>query len=230
MNVKIIAFDADDTLWDNEHYFKQTADAFCTLLSAYLPEKDVAQELNKIAVANIPLYGFGIKGFMLSMIEACLNVSGSGCNGELIQKIIVLGKKMLDEPVNLIDGIEDVLAVLQKNYKLVVATKGDLLDQEKKLKKSGLLPFFHHIEIMSEKDENSYLKMIRHLDVQPEEFLMIGNSLKSDVIPVLAIGGHAIHIPYYITNVHEYVGESIENPRFKSLADIKSVLTLFYHK
>lgn len=226
MSYKVIAFDADDTLWDNEHYFKQNEDAFCELLCQYLPGEQVLEILNTTSAANLSLYGFGIKGFVLSMIEACLKVSDGRCSSDLIRRIIELGKTMLDEPVGLLEGVEEVLAGLRDKYRLIVATKGDLLDQERKLSKSGLLSYFHHVEIMSAKNEKAYTKLVKHLDVVPAEFLMVGNSLKSDVIPVLNIGAHAIHIPYHITSIHERVEAPVEDPGFRSLSHIRDLLQL----
>ena len=131
---------------------------------------------------------------------------------------------MLNQPIELLDGVEEVLENLKGKYRLVVATKGDLLDQERKLKKSNLTGYFHHVEVMSEKDDANYLKLIKHLDIQPDELLMIGNSLKSDVMPVLNVGGYAIHVPYHITWAHEQIEHTIDNERFKSVENIKEVL------
>lgn len=143
---------------------------------------------------NLAIYGYGVKAFILSIIETALRVSNNTVPPIIIEKIIEYGKEQLNQPVDLLGDVADVLLALKDKYKLVVATKGELLDQERKLKKSGLEHFFHHIEIMSDKQEADYLKLIKHLDIQPKEFLMIGNSLKSDIMPVLAIGGHAVHI------------------------------------
>lgn len=224
MNIKVVAFDADDTLWQNEHYFKQTEDQFCSLLADYLPQWEVEKALFETEIVNLPLYGYGIKGFILSMIETAIRISENRLDPRVIEQIVQLGKGMLNEPVELMDGITDVLDALKGKYKLIVATKGDLLDQERKLKKSGLLHYFHHIEVMTEKDEDNYMKLLKHLEVGPEELLMIGNSLKSDVLPVLNIGGHAFHIPFHITSVHEQVKEAVEHERFRSLLNIREVL------
>lgn len=224
MSIKVIAFDADDTLWVNEPYFQETENKFCALLENYLPHHSVLQELFKTEIQNLSIYGYGIKGFVLSMIETALRVSNNNVSIEVIEKIIQYGKDQLDRPIEMLDGMEQALHLLKKKYRLVMATKGDLLDQERKLKKSGLEHYFHHIEIMSEKQEADYQKLIRHLDIKPEEFLMIGNSLKSDSMPVLAIGGHAIHIPYHTTWVHEKVDEKIEHPNFRQAEHIKDVL------
>ncbi len=224
MNIKVIAFDADDTLWVNEPYFRQTEESFCELLGNYLSLRDLERELLRIEIANLPLYGYGIKGFVLSMVETALRVSNNTITADVVEQILDLGKQMLNQPIELLDGVPEVLETLKGKYRLVVATKGDLLDQERKLKKSNLTGYFHHVEVMSEKDDANYLKLIKHLDIQPEELLMIGNSLKSDVMPVLNVGGHAIHVPYHITWAHEQIEHSIDNERFKSVENIKEVL------
>jgi putative hydrolase of the HAD superfamily len=226
MDIKVIAFDADDTLWVNEPYFRRTEEAFCELMSGYLSLHDLERELLKIEIANLPLYGYGVKGFVLSMIETAMTVSNKTISIDVVDRILALGKAMLDQPIELLDGVEDVLTALKDKYRLVVATKGDLLDQERKLRKSGLSHYFHHIEIMSEKDDANYLKLVRHLDIKPEELLMVGNSLKSDVLPVLNIGGHAVHVPYHITWAHEVVDNTIEHDKFTSMASIRQVLEM----
>jgi putative hydrolase of the HAD superfamily len=137
-----------------------------------------------------------------------------------------LGKQMLDQPIELLDGVEDVLQKLKDKYRLVVATKGDLLDQERKLKKSGISHYFHHIEIMSEKDDANYLKLIRHLDIKPEELMMVGNSLKSDILPVLNVGGYATHVPYHITWAHEQIEDDIDNEKFRTVIYITDILDI----
>lgn len=223
-HISVIAFDADDTLWVNEPYFQETEARFCSLLEDYLPHHTVSQELFKTEMANLSLYGYGIKSFMLCMIETILRVSENTAPPEAIQKVIQYGQEMLNKPIELLDGIEGVLKELSGKYRLVVATKGDLLDQERKLKKSGLEHYFHHIEIMSDKKESDYTKLLKHLDCRPEEFLMIGNSLKSDVMPVLAIGGHAVHIPFHTTWVHEHVDTTIEDPRFYQFTTVSELL------
>ncbi|MEO6547433.1 MAG: HAD family hydrolase [Ferruginibacter sp.] len=224
MNIKVIAFDADDTLWINEPYFLETETKFCALLEDYLPRHTLAKELFKTEIQNLPLYGYGVKGFMLSMIETALRVSNNTLAIEVLEKAIVFGKELLEKPIEILDGVEDVLKALKGSYRLVVATKGDLLDQERKLKKSGLEHYFHHIEIMSDKQEADYRKLIKHLDIQPEEFLMIGNSLKSDIMPVLAIGGYGIHIPYHTTWAHEQVEHRVEHANFRHVNQIIEIL------
>ena len=224
-NIKVIAFDADDTLWVNEPYFREAEDKFCALLEDYLPQHSVAHELFKTEIRNLPLYGYGIKGFMLSMIETILEVTEGTASLEMISKVIQFGKEQLNKPIELLEGIDAVLEALKGDYRLVVATKGDLVDQERKLQKSGLENFFHHIEIMSEKHEKDYLKLLKHLDCKPENFLMIGNSLKSDVLPVLQLGGHAVHIPFHTTWAYEVVEHHVEHANFKSVETISEILT-----
>jgi putative hydrolase of the HAD superfamily len=150
--LKVIAFDADDTLWVNEPYFQEVENKFCEMMEDYHPQHTISRELLKIEIANLSLYGYGVKGYILSMIEAALHISGKTISIEAIEKILDLGKEMLEKPIELLDGVEEVLQQLQGKYRLVVATKGDLLDQERKLKKSGLEKYFHHIEIMSDKE------------------------------------------------------------------------------
>lgn len=226
-SVKIIAFDADDTLWHNEQFFRETEEKFSAMLEEFLPVHASQRELLAIEIKNIDLYGYGIKAFMLSMIEAAIQITNARISAASIEKIIALGKEMLDKPVVLLPEVESVLLLLSQKYRLVVATKGDLLDQERKLKKSGLSKYFHHVEIMTEKKEADYEKLIRHLDIVPQEFAMIGNSLKSDVLPILQLGGFGIHIPYHTTWVHETVDAEIKSDRFFHFENIKEILSLF---
>jgi putative hydrolase of the HAD superfamily len=224
MKPKIIAFDADDTLWDNELFFRETENRFCALFENYLPQHSVERELLQVELKNITLYGYGVKAFILSMIETAISITDKKVKGDVIEKIIGFGQELLSKPVTLIDGVEEVLKALKPKYRLVLATKGDLLDQERKLKKSGLTDYFHHIEIMSEKKEADYAKLIKHLDIQPAEFMMIGNSLKSDILPVLNLGGHAIHIPYHVTWAHEHIDTEITHDNLRQATSVKEVL------
>ena len=221
-----IAFDADDTLWVNEPYFQETEKKFCQLLQDYLPPDRISQELFKTEMENLNLYGYGIKGFMLCMIETLSRVSGGKASLTLVDEIMELGKILLQKPVELLDGVKEVLNSLKDDFRLIVATKGDLLDQERKLKKSGLMDCFHHIEVMSDKGEDDYRKLLKHLDCRPEHFLMVGNSVKSDIIPVLEIGGFAAHVPYHTTWAHEEVRSSLDHPRFRQLKTIREIKQL----
>jgi putative hydrolase of the HAD superfamily len=226
-SVKVIAFDADDTLWENETYFAEAEQRFSELLEDFLPKHTVLRELLHTEISNLPLYGYGIKAFMLSMIETALRISDNKIPASVIQKAIDIGREMLDKPVVLLDGVEEVLKSLKGRYRLVMATKGDLLDQERKLIKSNLQGYFHHIEIMSEKKEEDYRKLIRHLDIPAESFMMIGNSLKSDVMPVISVGGYGIHIPFHTTWAHERIEVDLESERFIVLQKISEVPDLF---
>ncbi len=223
-NLQAIAFDADDTLWINEPYFQETEKLFCALLEDYVPHHTVSQELFKTEMQNLALYGYGVKGFMLSMVETALRVSNHTLDVTVIGKILQYGKDLLERPIVLLDGVKDVLEALKGKYRLVVATKGDLLDQERKLQHSGLESYFHHIEIMSDKQEKDYHKLIKHLDIDPSHFMMLGNSLKSDVLPVLAIGGYGVHVPYHTTWVHEQTTHNVAHPNFTQLQTISEIL------
>jgi putative hydrolase of the HAD superfamily len=226
MNLKVIAFDADDTLFVNEPYFQETEQKFCALLSDYLSQQGLSQELFRVEIANLDLYGYGIKGYILSMIEAAMNISNNTISIEIIQKIIQYGKELLEKPIELLDGVEETLEALKGNYKLIVATKGDLKDQQSKLHRSGLGHYFHHIEVMADKQEVNYEKLLKRLDIKADEFFMIGNSLKSDVLPVLGIGGHAVHIPFHTTWEHEKINHKVEHPNFRTLEKITEVLPI----
>ena len=223
---EIVGFDADDTLWINESYYRSMEDEFYLLMQDYLGQDELAKELLQTEIRNIPIYGFGVKSFTLSMIETAIKFSGGKIAIAAIQHIVDMGKAILNHPVELIDDVKGVLQTLNGRYKLILVTKGDLLHQEKKLKESSLEEFFDHIEIVSDKTEQDYQKLISHLDIPAEKFLMIGNSLKSDVLPVLNIGGHAYHVPYQTTWELEKVHEKIDHPNFKELSSIKEVLDL----
>ena len=225
-NIKVIAFDADDTLWVNEPYFRETEEAFGRLMANFMLPHTAARELLLTEIKNLPLYGYGIKGFMLSMVETALKITNNTIDAHGLEKIIELGKDLLARPIELLEGVEEVLLALKEHYRLVVATKGDLLDQERKLRLSGIEHHFHHIEIMSEKGEGDYKKLLKHLDIQPSEFLMIGNSLKSDVLPVLNIGGYAVHVPFHTTWEHEQIHHTINHENFQEVVHMNELLPL----
>ncbi len=224
-NIKVIAFDADDTLWVNEPYFRKTEGEFAALLSGFETKYKIDQELFKKEISNLSLYGYGIKGFVLSMIECGLELSNYTLTGKDIERILNFGKKMLNQPIELLDDVEMVLQKLSLKYKLIVVTKGDLVDQERKLKKSKLVKYFHHIEVVSEKKEMDYKCILKHLDIIPAELLMVGNSLKSDILPLLSIGASAIHVPYHTTWIHEEVTmEEQNNADYRTVTTLKDIL------
>ena len=225
-NIKVIGFDADDTLWVNETYFRAAEKEFAKLLSQFETPNKIDQELYKMEIKNLPLYGYGVKGFMLSMVEIALELSNYSLSNKTLEKILDIGKDMINKPVELLDDVEEVLQKLSRKYKLIVATKGDLLDQERKLEKSGLLKYFHHIEVLSEKESTNYGKLLSHLEIMPSELLMIGNSLKSDILPLIEIGAQAAHIPFHTTWQHETVEYSNSNGKnYLTLDALKDIYT-----
>ena len=226
MNLKVIAFDADDTLFVNEPYFQEVEQKFCALMQDYLSHQGLSQELFRTEIDNLDLYGYGIKGYILSMIEAAMKISNNTISLEIIEKIIIYGKELLQKPIELLDGVEETLKALSGKYKLIVATKGDLKDQQSKLHRSGLGHYFHHIEVMADKQEINYQKLLKRLEIEPSEFFMIGNSLKSDVLPVLGIGGYAVHIPFHTTWEHERISHKVEHANFKTFEKITEVLPI----
>lgn len=222
--IKVIAFDADDTLWVNETYFREVEDEFAKLLIDYETENKIGQELFKVEMDNLRLYGFGVKSFMLSMIEAALKISNHTLDQKVLSRMLELGKQMLEKPIELLPDVERTLKTLKDDYKLILATKGDLLDQERKLEKSGLGRYFNQIEILSDKQVTNYRNLIHQLEVDPSEFLMIGNSLKSDVLPLLDLGAKAIHIPFHTTWAHELVDVKETKRPYDTVSRLKSVL------
>lgn len=227
-DIKVIGFDADDTLWVNETYFRDAELEFAKLLAKYETANKIDQELFKMEMNNLPLYGYGVKGFVLSMVEMALELSNNQVSNSTINAILNIGKNMLNKPVELLEGVEFTLKTLSKDYRLILVTKGDLLDQERKLEKSGLIDYFHHIEVLSDKQEANYSKLLGHLDISPSEFLMIGNSLKSDILPLVNIKAKAIHVPFHTTWLHEEVSDDERKDKtyktVHSLLDVVQVL------
>lgn len=227
-DIKVIGFDADDTLWENEMLFRNTEKEFYKLLSTYEVEHRLSKELFKKEIDNLKIYGYGIKGFMLSMIETALSISDNRIHGQIVADIIQLGRNMLTAPVDLIDQVPETLAKLGKHYRLILVTKGDLLEQQRKLQVSGLEGHFHHIEILSDKTPEQYQRLLNHLDVRPEEFVMIGNSLKSDVLPPIKIGSKSIHIPFHTTWAHEEVShDEKKDLEYLELSKIDQLIPYF---
>ena len=222
--ITTIGFDADDTLWVNETYFRQAEEKFAMLLEGYETKNKIDQELFKMEIKNLDLYGYGIKGFMLSMVESALELSNNEIPQATLTKILNLGKEMIAKPVEVLEGVEKVLAELKTKYRLLVLTKGDLLDQERKLERSGLTKYFHHVEVLSDKKEINYQKLLNHLQIEVKEFLMIGNSLKSDVLPLLQIGAKAIHAPFHTTWQHEEVIVEKDNRNYLELNNLDEII------
>lgn len=221
---EIIAFDADDTLWHNESIYLDTHEKFQQLLRQYHSEEWIQQRLHETEIRNLQHFGYGIKGFTLSMIETAIELSEGRVSANEIQTIIELGKEMLRAPVELLDGVASTLAQLAASYKLMLITKGDLLDQESKIARSGLGDYFSHIEVVSEKNVETYQRLAAKHNIAPAHFLMVGNSLKSDILPVIAMGGQAVYIPYHTTWVHERVAEEdLATRQYVTIQNIRSL-------
>jgi len=222
--IKIIGFDGDDTLWVNEPLYQDIEKKLCQLLKDYLPAGQVSAELFKTEMSNLELYGYGAKGFMLSQIETAIRISKKQIPASVIDQIIDMGKQLLSNPVQLLDGVAEVLKELKQRYKLIVATKGDLLDQQRKLTQSGLIEHFHHIEIMSDKQAENYMQLFTNIAVEPQSFLMVGNSMKSDIQPILQMGGNAVYVPFHTTWQHETTDEEPQTGnnylKVKSISEI----------
>ncbi|MDB4837068.1 HAD family hydrolase [Marinomonas sp.] len=224
-SITTIAFDADDTLWRNEDIFIHAQDEFIKLLLAYHDEAFIRSHLNSVQVKNLQHFGYGIKGFTLSMIETAIELTEGRIVGSEIHEIIELARRMLASPVEVLPEVRNTLERLHADYQLIVITKGDLLDQESKFSRSGLVDLFEAIEVVSDKTPNSYLQVLKRHNIKKSSFLMVGNSLKSDILPVLDLGAQAIHIPYHSTWDHELVNdETLEGyPKLQVLSSIKDL-------
>lgn len=225
--IKVIAFDADDTLWSNEPFFQEVEKQYTDLLKPYGTSEEISAALFQTEMKNLKLLGYGAKAFTISMVETALQVNQQKIAAEDIRRIIDLGKSLLEMPIELLPGVKETLKVLKEkgNYKLVVATKGDLLDQENKLERSGLAPYFDHIEVMSDKTEKEYRRLLNILQIDPSEFLMIGNSLKSDIQPVLSLGGYGVHVPFEVMWQHEVV-DTFTHDHLKQIKGVDELLSL----
>jgi putative hydrolase of the HAD superfamily len=223
---RLIGLDGDDTLWESEVHFADVHVVYRELLAPYVGEgTDVDARLYATERRNLELFGYGAKGFTLSMIETAIELSGGTVMTADISRILELGKGLLSHPVELIDGVvETVPALAAAGYRLVLVTKGDLFHQEQKVAASGLADHFEQIAIVSEKDEATYRRVLANAEVAPEEFLMVGNTIRSDVLPVLAIGGRAVQVPHHYTWSHEVVESDVEFPVLERLTDLPAWL------
>ncbi len=199
----LIAFDADDTLWHNESHYQRTQERLQELLAPVCSAETTKEALYATEMRNLKLFGYGAKSFGLSMIETAIELTGGRIAGHEIQQIIDAVKEMLTNDIGILEGVKETLADLASRYPLMLITKGDLVDQESKLVRSGLAGYFEHVEIVSEKTSTVYAGLLKKIDVAPDRFLMVGNSMRSDILPVTEIGGHAVHIPYHVTWAHE---------------------------
>ncbi len=218
-----MAFDADDTLWHSEDGFHEITARYSELVVARAPGASIGgitELLDWTERANLTHFGYGVKSFTLSMIETAAAVMPDGVPATLVREIIGLGKELLARPVELIDGVAEVVARLAPEYRLLLITKGDLLHQERKIHESGLAPLFEELEIVTEKDPETYRRILREHRVAPESFVMVGNSVKSDVLPVIEIGGRAVHIPYEYLWQHEHAEHDGGVPELASIRDL----------
>lgn len=222
-NLKTIAFDADDTLWHCENKFQDVQTRLTEILDQYAPHDQVQACFHQTEVNNIKLFGYGVKGFTLSMIETAIDISGGKIIAPDIHEIIMLGKGLLDAPLDLIDGCKEVLMQLQGDYRLLLITKGDVLDQRNKIDKSGLDDFFERTAVVQEKDAATYDALFKEHGIDVQSLAMVGNSLRSDILPVLKLGGAAVYIPYHVTAHFEVVEQDISEPRFHQIDHISDL-------
>lgn len=224
--IDVVALDADDTLWHSEVFFERTQRRFTELVRRYVDhDVDVDAILTQVEHRNLTRYGYGIKGFTLSMLEAAIEATGGAIGTTEIDQLLASGRSMLDHPVDLIDGVDDVVTELvERGYRLVVVTKGDLHHQQHKIVASGLADRFERIEIVSEKDPDTYRRVVATMGVDRSRFCMVGNSVRSDVLPVIEIGGHAVHIPYHVTWEHERADHNGDVPTLVSIKQLPAWL------
>jgi putative hydrolase of the HAD superfamily len=224
--IDTIAFDGDDTLWHNERVFTMTQERFRALLEGIEPGAEIDSRLFATERRNLAVFGYGIKGFTLSMIETAVEVTDGRIGGADIARILEFGKAMLAHPVELLTGAEEAVRWVRERYQLMLVTKGDLFDQESKIARSGLADLFQRIEIVSEKDEATYRRILMASGVDAGAFMMVGNSVRSDVLPVVALGGNAVHVPYHVTWAHEVADPPAEGAGFWRLASLAELPAL----
>jgi len=201
--IRLVGFDGDDTLWRSEDYYRAAQAGFEAIVGEYIALDDVHDRLYAIEKRNLALFGYGAKGMTLSMLEAAITLTGARIGARDMQRILELGKTILQHPVDLLPGIREAVAEIAEDYEVVLITKGDLFHQEAKVRQSGLAALFPRIEIVSEKDTATYARVLAEFGLAPAQFAMVGNSLRSDIVPVLELGGWGVHMPYHVTWAHE---------------------------
>ena len=221
--IETVALDADDTLWHNENIFRRTQAEFRALLAQYQDEAWIDERLYRTEMQNLEHYGYGVKSFVLSMVETAVELTEGRIEGVEVLRLLELGREMLTAPIELLDGVDDTLDALAGSFELMLITKGDLLDQESKLERSGLRDRFRHIEIVSRKDRRTYDRILARHDLRPDRFVMVGDSVRSDVLPVLELGGWAVHIPYPTPWQHETTEHRPDGERFLHLSSIREL-------
>jgi putative hydrolase of the HAD superfamily len=225
--IRTLGLDGDDTLWHSESHFVITEEKLRTLLSPYADPDDLHRLMIETERRNLALFGYGVKGFTLSMIETAIQVSEGAIRTREISEIIQAGKELLAHPVELLDGVDETIDALAERVRVVIVTKGDLFHQESKVAASGLSERVAGVEIVAEKDEATYRRVLARHDTAPDEFLMVGNSVRSDILPVLGIGGFAAHVPYHVTwDVELAEPPSLDDPRFWNLESLRDVPAL----
>jgi putative hydrolase of the HAD superfamily len=220
MNITTVGLDADDTLWHNETIFRLTHERFCALLADVAERQVTETRLAEVEKRNLRLYGYGVKGFTLSMIETAMELTEGEAPPRVVREILAAGREMLSEPVEPLPGVDQALAELSQRYRLILITKGDLLHQEQKLAASGLGDLFAAVEIVSEKDASTYVRVFDRYGTGPAQAVMCGNSVRSDILPAIEAGAYGAHVPYHITWAHEVAEPPLDHPRFKELASI----------
>ncbi|PTQ73387.1 HAD family hydrolase [Celeribacter persicus] len=218
-----IAFDADDTLWENEQFFRMTQDRFAELLADFTEADHLAERLLAAERRNLGHYGFGIKGFVLSMIETAIEVTEERVPASVISELISAGQDMLRHPINLLDGVEETIGTLAETHEILLVTKGDLLDQERKLAQSGLGDLFDGIEVVSAKTPEVYSTIFARHGIAPERAMMVGNSMKSDVLPPIEIGAWGVYVPHNITWAIEHAEAPEGHPRYRTLDTLRDL-------
>lgn len=221
-----IAFDADDTLWQNEQFFRMTEAHFTALLADHAEAEALSARLLEAEKRNLQIYGFGIKGFVLSMIETAIEITDGRVPASVIDEILKAGRDMLGHPVETLPHAKETLEELTGDYRIILITKGDLFDQERKLAQSGLGDYFDAVEIVSDKNISTYERIFAHHADGPSRAMMVGNSLKSDVVPAIEAGSWGVHIPHDLTWVLEHAEEPIDNVRYKRIADLGELIDL----
>jgi putative hydrolase of the HAD superfamily len=223
-----LAFDADDTLWENETTYREAEQWFAWLMADYISEKDLLAQMLEVEIRNISVWGYGTKSFVLSMIEVAERVMGTDIDGKTVMAIVHKGKEMLRKPVRLIDGVLKSLEILCAKFRTMVITKGDNFDQMRKLRESGLMDLFDQVHVVVEKDEKNYREVFRHAGTTADRVLMVGNSLRSDIVPMLRMGAQGVYIPFHTTWSHEMVAEEdlhgLDFLELKHLADLPTFL------
>ncbi|WP_417249677.1 HAD family hydrolase [Celeribacter sp.] len=218
--ITTIAFDADDTLWENEAFYRVTQERFADLLADYTERDHLAERLLDAERRNLGHYGFGIKGFVLSMIETAIDVTEERVPASVIKELVAAGQEMLAHPIHLLDGVKETVTELASNHDILLVTKGDLLDQERKLAQSGLGDLFDGVEIVSTKTTPVYRNIFARHGVDPHAAVMVGNSMKSDVIPPIEAGAWGVYVPHNITWAIEHAEPPQDNPRYRHLDDL----------